>query len=184
MPMRRVATPCDLCFPSIKLSKVADNISEPALEQTSRECVRDEVRNLQRGRHGVQNLLERTRNLIRGATFSSAREQANNPQVRVSSQSGSTSVGSTASTSTSSDSFSAGPSRGGKPRANVVTGHPYRPLKKKATAKKPAITSVPRGVYLIEARQKIISNLSGDEQDVITDDSSLYFRENMVVLKG
>ena len=180
----KVTTPCDLCFPRIKLSNMADDILEPALEQTIRECVRDEVRNLQGGRHGVQNLLERTRNLIRGAAFSSARELANNPQVRASSQSCSTSVGSTASTSTSSDSFSAGPSRGGRPRANVVTGHPYLIIRKKSTAKKPAITSVPKGVYLIEARQKIASNLSGDEQDVITDESSLYFRENMVVLKG
>ena len=43
---------------------------------------------------------------------------------------------------------------------------------------------MPKGVYLIEARQKIISNLSEDEQDVITDESSLHFRHSMVVLKG
>ena len=161
---------------------MADDRLEPALEQTVRECVREEILNLQ----GVQNLLERTRNLIRGAAFSSVRELANNPQVRASSQSCSTSgcVGSTASTSTSGDSSSAGPSHGGIPRANVVPGHPYRPIRKKSTAKKPAITSVPKGVYLIEARQKIISNLSEDEQDVITDESSLHFRDSMVVLKG
>ena len=165
---------------------MADDRLEPALEQTVRECVREEILNLQGGRHGVQNLLERTRNLIRGAAFSSVRELANNPQVRASSQSCSTSgcVGSTASTSTSGHSSSAGPSRGGIPRANVVPGHPYRPIRKKSTAKKPAITSVPKGVYLIEARQKIISNLSEDEQDVITDESSLHFRDSMVVLKG
>ena len=137
---------------------MADDRLEPALEQTVRECVREEILNLQGGRHGVQNLLERTRNLIRGTAFSSVRELANNPQVIASSQSCSTSgcVGSTASTSTSGVSSSAGPSRGGIPSANVVPGHPYRPIRKKSTAKKPAITSVPKGVYLIEARQKTI----------------------------
>ena len=94
---------------------MADDRLEPALEQTVRECVREEILNLQGGRHGVQNLLERTRNLIRSAAFSSVRELANNPQVIASSQSCSTCgcVGSTASTSTSGDSSSAGPSRGG-----------------------------------------------------------------------
>ena len=85
-----------------ELLNMADDRLEPALEQTVRECVREEILNLQGGRRGVQNLLERTRNLIRGAAFSSVRELANNPQVKVSSQSCSTSgcVGSTASTST------------------------------------------------------------------------------------
>ena len=117
-----------------ELLNMADDRLEPALEwleQTVRECVRDEILNLQGGRHGVQNLLERTRNLIRGAAFSSVRELANNLQVRASSQPCSISgcVGSTASTSTSGDSSSAGPSRGGMPRANVVPGHPYRPAR-------------------------------------------------------
>lgn len=150
---------------------MADNNSNKAeLEETIRRCVRDEMRNFQGSRNGVQSLLDRTRTLIRGAAFSTARE-----------------IDSSTSTSSSSGSSSApaaGRSTGTKrPSASAVPGHPYRPLRKKACPKK-APASIPKAVHLIEARSKLISNQSDDEQDDLTDDSVLTFRENMVVVKG
>ena len=64
-----VARLCSWFAPNFS-NKMADNNSNKAeLEETIRRCVRDEMRNFQGSRNGVQSLLDRTRTLIRTRTW-------------------------------------------------------------------------------------------------------------------
>lgn len=65
----------------------------------------------------------------------------------------------------------------------TAPGHPYRPLRRRAQKQKKA-TVTPKAVHVIEAREKLRSNMSDSEAEDGTEESTLSFRDSMVVLKG
>ena len=59
--------------------------------------------------------------------------------------------------------------------------HPYRPLRRRAQKEKKA-TVTP--VHLIEAREKLCLNMSDSDIEDVAEESTLSFRDSMVILKG
>ena len=148
--------------------------SSSNLEETIRRCVREEMRNFQGSRNGVQSLLDRTRTLIRESSFSSASDLRNDRTTAISPSSNSSGLSAFVSR--------ASPSSSSNQRL-TTPGHPYRPLRRRAQKEKKAIVT-PKAVHVIEAREKLRLNMSDSEMEDVAEESTLSFRDSMVILKG
>ena len=64
-----------------------------------------------------------------------------------------------------------------------MPGHPYCPLRRSAQ-KEIKATVTPKVVHLIEARKKLHLNMSDSDVEDVAEESTLSFRDSMVILKG
>lgn len=101
--------------------------SSTNLEETIRRCVREEMRNFQDSRNGVQSLLDRTPTLIREWSFSSANDLRNDFTTAISPSSNSSGLSAFVSRASPSSTSS---------QRLITPGHPYRPLRRRAQMEK------------------------------------------------
>ena len=135
------AFPDDTCNNCANMADMPGNSNNSNdLQETIRQCVRDEMRNYQSGSQGVQGLLNRTRSLIRGAVFSAAKELSSNNGLQ-SETTSSTSESQPSCSSTAPTQPWRGTSLAGQRHSRLplasVPGHPYRPIRKSTGKKGP-----------------------------------------------
>ena len=135
---------------------------------------REEMRNFQGSRNGVQSLLDRTRTSIRESSFSSASDLRNDRTTAISPSSNSSGLSAFVSRASPSSTSN---------QCLTMPGHPYRPLRRK-TQKEIKATVTPKAVHLIEARKKLHLNMSDSEVEDVAEESTLSFHDSMVILKG